>query len=88
MVNNDFIYKTMEEMKVFPRLAHLRLRGSIRRYYATDIVATKVVIVIVVFIARFNTGLCCLRRLLGERFLNDSNIQFSGVDLGLFVSSF
>ena len=54
-------------MKPFPRLAHLR--GSIRRYYATKIVATKVIIVIVVFIARFNTGLCCLR-LLGERFLN------------------
>ena len=68
MVNNDFIYKTMEEMKLFPRLAHLR--GSIRRYYPTDIVATKVVIVIVVFITRFNTGLCCLRRLLGKRFLN------------------
>ena len=58
----------MEEMKLFPRLAHLH--GSIRRYYATDIVATKVVIVIVVFITRFNTGLCCLQRLLGERFLN------------------
>ena len=34
MVNNDFIYKTMEEMKLFPRLAHLR--GSIRRYYTTS----------------------------------------------------
>ena len=41
MVNNDFIYKTMEEMKLFPRLAHLR--SSIHRYYTTDIVATKVV---------------------------------------------
>ena len=37
MVNNDFIYKTMEEMKLFPRLAHLR--GSICHCYATDIVA-------------------------------------------------
>ena len=27
---NDFIYKTMEEMKLFPRLAHLC--GPIRRY--------------------------------------------------------
>ena len=54
VMNNDFIYKTMEGMKLFPRLAHLR--GSIRRYYVTDIVATKVVIVIVVFIAHFNTA--------------------------------
>ena len=55
MVNNDFIYKTMEEMKLFPTLAHIR--GSIRCFYTTDIVATKVVIVIVIFITCFNTGL-------------------------------
>ena len=70
MVNNDFIYKTMEEMKPSPRLQVAHRCGSIRRYYATEIIATKVVvIVIVVFIACFNTGLCCLR-LLGERFLD------------------
>ena len=67
MVNNDFIYKTMEEMKPFPRLAHLR--GSICRYYTAEIVTTKVVIVIAVVIGRFNTGLCCLC-LFGKRFLD------------------
>ena len=45
MVKNDFNYKPMKEMKLFPRLAHLR--GSIRCYYTTDIVATKVVVIIV-----------------------------------------
>ena len=42
-------------MKLFPTLAHIR--GSIRCFYTTDIVATKVVIVIVIFITCFNTGL-------------------------------
>ena len=41
MVNNDFIYKTMKEMKPFPRLAYLRCcchagcRLSDRRFVAT-----------------------------------------------------